>query len=177
MNKNDDGITFSEVDEILRVIDQFPAAEVIYERGDLKLHVRRAGAGPAASLAAAPAAASAPAPAAPAANQDSKGAAGKASGGTTLAAPAAAQDRAGLLAVTSPLMGAFYAAPAPDAAPFVKVGQRVAPGDDLCIIDVMKVMNLVKSEVAGTVVAIDAVNANLVERGQPLMWIREDSRA
>lgn len=172
MNKNDDGITFSEVDEILRVIDQFPAAEVIYERGDLKLHVRRAGAGPAAAPAAAAVAAPAAPPAKPGAPDDPKTAPAAAA-----KAPDTAQDRAGLVAVASPLMGAFYAAPAPDAEPFVKVGQRVAPGDDLCIIDVMKVMNLVKSEVAGTVVAIDAVNANLVERGQPLIWIREDAGA
>lgn len=176
MNARDDGLTFSEVDEILRIIDQFPAAEVRYERGDLKLHVRRAGAGlPAAALvpptatgaATSPAAGTAPATPASAAT-------GIPPQSTAAAAPEA---REGLVAVTSPLMGVYYAAPSPDAPPFVQPGRRVVRGDDLCIIDVMKVMNLVKADIAGVVEHIEAVNAATVERGQALMWIRPEEAA
>lgn len=173
MNARDDGPSFAEVDEILRIIDQFPAAEVRYERGDLKLHVRRAGAGlPAVPLAmpaatsGIPSAGGAPAAltAAPALPDGSEPASGPG-------------VREGLVPVTSPLMGVYYAAPSPDAPPFVEPGRRVARGDDLCIIDVMKVMNLVKSDIAGTVEHIDAANAATVERGQALLWIRPEEVA
>ncbi|HMN78885.1 MAG TPA: hypothetical protein PKA20_03030 [Burkholderiaceae bacterium] len=206
MNARDESITFAEVEEILRIIDQFPAAEVTYQRGDLKLHVRRAGAGVASPAPAAGAVIAGGTQAAGAAQAGAAQAGGLQTGGTqtggmqaagtaqdagaapAIAAPAGAAgmtaaaaathggpaDRDGLAAVVSPLMGAFYAAPAPDAPPFVEVGRRVVPGDDLCIIEVMKVMNLIKAEVAGVVIAVEAVNAAIVERGQPLMWIRPE---
>lgn len=70
------------------------------------------------------------------------------------------------------MMGVFYATPSPDAEPFVQPGQVIKKGVDLCIIEVMKVMNMVKSPVAGVVEEIVARNAEMVERGQALVWIR-----
>lgn len=173
MNARDDGLTFAEVDEILRIVDQFPAAEVRYERGDLKLHVRRAGAGlPAATLAAAAPVSGGAAMVDAAAQAASAGVAAPAQ-----QAQASPTVREGLVPITSPLMGVYYAAPSPDAPPFVEPGRRVARGDDLCIIDVMKVMNLVKADIAGVVEHIDAANAATVERGQALMWIRPEEAA
>lgn len=75
----------------------------------------------------------------------------------------------GQFAFASPMLGTFYRAPAPDAPPFVDVGSQVAPGDTLCIIEVMKLMNTIKAERAGRVVAILAENAAMVEFGQPLI--------
>ena len=74
-------------------------------------------------------------------------------------------------------MGAYYAAPAPDADPFVRPGQKIAKGATLCIIEVMKVMNDIKSPFAGVVVDIAAENGAMVEQGQALMWIKPEGPA
>ncbi len=76
--------------------------------------------------------------------------------------------------VKSPMVGTFYRAPAPDAAPFVEVGSRVEKGQTLCIIEAMKLMNEIEAEVSGTVTKILAKNAQPVEYGQPLLVIKED---
>ncbi len=84
------------------------------------------------------------------------------------AAPApAATD----LVVRAPIVGTFYEAPAPDADPFVQVGDRVKPGDLLCIIEAMKLMNEIESEVAGTVKQVLVKNAEPVEYDQPLFVV------
>ena len=69
------------------------------------------------------------------------------------------------------MVGTFYAAPAPDAPAYVKVGQKVGVGDTLCIIEAMKLMNELEAEVAGTIVEICAQNAEPVEYGQVLFRI------
>lgn len=74
--------------------------------------------------------------------------------------------------VPSPMVGTFYAAPAPDAPPFVSVGQQINPDTVICIIEAMKVMNEIKSEVSGTVVEIVAENGKPVQYGQPIFRIR-----
>jgi acetyl-CoA carboxylase biotin carboxyl carrier protein len=73
--------------------------------------------------------------------------------------------------VKSPMVGSFYAAPAPGAKNFVSQGQAVKVGDTLCIIEAMKIMNPIKSEFAGTVVKVLAQNGDPVEFGQPLFII------
>ncbi len=77
-----------------------------------------------------------------------------------------------LVEVTSPMVGTFYRAPAPDAPPYADVGQAVGIGDTLCIIEAMKLMNELESEVAGTIVEICVENAQPVEYGQPLFRVR-----
>jgi acetyl-CoA carboxylase biotin carboxyl carrier protein len=69
------------------------------------------------------------------------------------------------------MVGTFYLSPAPDSAPFVKVGQAVAVGDTLCIIEAMKIMNPIETEVAGEVLAILVENGHPVEFEQPLFLI------
>ena len=76
--------------------------------------------------------------------------------------------------VTSPMVGTFYQASSPGSKPFVSVGQRVAPGDTLCIIEAMKILNQIESEVAGEVKAIIAENGHPVEYGEPLFVIDTD---
>ena len=70
--------------------------------------------------------------------------------------------------VTSPFVGTFYRTPAPDQPPFVEVGAAVKKGQVLCIVEAMKLMNEIESEIAGTVVEILAENGQPVEFGQPL---------
>ena len=73
--------------------------------------------------------------------------------------------------VTAPMVGTFYASPAPGAKSFVEVGQEVRVGQVLCIIEAMKMMNQIESERAGRVVAVLAKNGEPVEFGQPLFAI------
>jgi acetyl-CoA carboxylase biotin carboxyl carrier protein len=75
--------------------------------------------------------------------------------------------------VTAPMVGTFYGSPTPGAKPFVEIGSEVSPGDTLCIIEAMKMMNQIESEVSGRVVSILAENGNPVEFGQ-LLFIIED---
>src|SRR5580693_775497 len=72
------------------------------------------------------------------------------------------------LDVTSPFVGSFYCSPTPDAPPFVEVGSVVRPGQTLCIIEAMKLMNEIEAECAGTVVEVFAQNGKNVEFGQKL---------
>jgi acetyl-CoA carboxylase biotin carboxyl carrier protein len=87
------------------------------------------------------------------------------------AAPAADSPAGALHAVESPMLGVFYRASAPGAAPYVEVGARVEPDTVVCLIEVMKMMNSIVAGVAGTIVQVCADNAELVELGQPLFRI------
>jgi acetyl-CoA carboxylase biotin carboxyl carrier protein len=73
--------------------------------------------------------------------------------------------------VTAPVVGVFYAAPSPGAAPFVAVGDRVAVGQVVCILEEMKLMNEITSDVAGTVTRVLPQNGELVSLGDDLVWI------
>jgi acetyl-CoA carboxylase biotin carboxyl carrier protein len=77
----------------------------------------------------------------------------------------------GFVAVTAPLLGTFYRAPAPDAPPFVELGSVVEPADTVCIIEVMKLMNNVRAGCRGRVARVCVDNATLVEFGQTLVLI------
>ena len=86
--------------------------------------------------------------------------------------PAEAEEPEGNI-IRSPMVGIFYEAQAPGKPSFVELGQAVAKGDVLCIIEAMKIMNQVESEKAGVVSRIMAVNGEPVEYGQPLFIIRD----
>ncbi|HKJ02322.1 MAG TPA: acetyl-CoA carboxylase biotin carboxyl carrier protein, partial [Longimicrobiales bacterium] len=77
----------------------------------------------------------------------------------------------GLVDITSPMVGTFYRAPAPDAPPYVEVGSKVSEGQTLCILEAMKLMNELECEVSGTVVEILVENAQPVEYGQVLFRV------
>jgi acetyl-CoA carboxylase biotin carboxyl carrier protein len=109
--------------------------------------------------------AAAPAPVAPAAAAPAQAP----SQVTPAAAPVPAARDENL--VTAPMVGTFYASPAPGAKSFVEVGQEVRVGQVLCIIEAMKMMNQIESERAGRVVAVLAKNGEPVEFGQPLFAI------
>ena len=88
-----------------------------------------------------------------------------------VAVPSAAADEPKGHQVKSPMVGTFYRAPGPGAKAFVEVGQTVKPGDTLCIIEAMKLLNEIEAEVAGSVKEILAENGQAVEYGQVLFVI------
>jgi acetyl-CoA carboxylase biotin carboxyl carrier protein len=163
-------VELEELKEILRVLDERGISEFELEKEGIKLRIRKVRAEPAAVALSAlspqpsgvplqvpaarpgPAPPGAPAPAAP--------------------HPAGASDEdESLTLVRSPIVGTFYRAPAPDAPPFVEVGDSVKPGQVLCIVEAMKLMNEIESEVAGKVVKRHAENAQPVQYGDPLFSI------
>lgn len=81
------------------------------------------------------------------------------------------EDTQRLVTITSPIVGTFYRAPSPEAQPFVEVGQRVNKGTVLCIVEAMKLMNEIESEVDGIIVKILVDNSQPVEYGEPLFLI------
>jgi acetyl-CoA carboxylase biotin carboxyl carrier protein len=74
-------------------------------------------------------------------------------------------------AITSPMVGTFYSKPAPDAKPFVSVGQKVNVGDTICIVEAMKIMNKIEADVSGIVTKICLNDGDSVEFGQNLVIV------
>jgi acetyl-CoA carboxylase biotin carboxyl carrier protein len=144
-----------EIRELIEFLIEKDVAEFELERGDVKLRVRwgQPGAGQVA-----------PAPRYPAANPAA----------AAHAAPAAlvAPEGQGVHVVKSPIVGTFYEAPAPGAPAFVKPGDRVKQGQVICIVEAMKLMNEIESDVAGEVASVLVANGQPVEYGQPLFSIR-----
>lgn len=73
--------------------------------------------------------------------------------------------------ITAPMVGTFYSAPSPDAAPFVKVGDNVSIGQVVCIIEAMKLMNEIEADVSGRITEICVNNGDAIEFGQVLMYV------
>ena len=86
--------------------------------------------------------------------------------------PPAAGSRSDLLEVTAPMVGTFYRAPAPGEPSFVEIGTRIGAGQTICILEAMKLMNELESELAGEVVEILVDNGTPVEFGQVLMRVK-----
>jgi acetyl-CoA carboxylase biotin carboxyl carrier protein len=98
-------------------------------------------------------------------------AAGAAAGASAAATASAAAAPSPDQVVTAPMVGTFYASPAPGAKAFVEIGSEVKPGDVLCIIEAMKMMNQIESDKAGRVVSVLVKNGDPVEFGQTLFII------
>ena len=88
------------------------------------------------------------------------------------AAAAAAEGQDGLVELNSPIVGTFYRSPSPDAAPYVEVGSRVKKGQTLCIVEAMKVMNEIESEIDAEVVEVLVASGQPVEFGEVLFRLR-----
>jgi acetyl-CoA carboxylase biotin carboxyl carrier protein len=163
-----------ELKELIEFLIEKDIAEFELERGDVKVRVKR---GMAASHAAAEAhyASVAPAhvaPVAPPAPVPAAHAAPAPAPATPAPSAAESAEEAGLHVVRSPIVGTFYEAASPGAPPFVKVGDTVAVGQVLCIIEAMKLMNEIESDYTGEVAKRFVSNAQPVEYGQPLFAIR-----
>lgn len=154
-------MTIDEIKELIQLVLESEVAELEVARGDDRVRIRRNAEAREIVL---PAAAAAPAPQ-PAANSMPAPA--------PVASPQAAQEES-FDYLKSPIVGTFYEAPAPDADPFVKVGDHVSHGQVLCIIESMKLMNEIESEISGTVVRKLVENGRPVEYGEALFAIRPD---
>ena len=144
--------------KLIDLVEESGIAELEVTEGEEKVRITRVQAGGTVNYAApmmqaVPAAAPAAAPVAVPAAQ--------------AAAPAADNSKA----VKSPMVGTFYRASAPGAKPIVEVGQTVAVGDILCIIEAMKLMNEIEADAAGTIKAILVENGEPLEYGEPLFII------
>ena len=154
--KEDDYVDINQIRELVRVAEESGVGEIVVEEEGARIAVRMPGA--VAAAPAAPVAAAAPAAPAPAA--------------APAAAPAsAASHPANWYCVTSPMVGTFYAAPAPGEPAFVQVGDEVAANQTLCIVEAMKLMNEIDAEEMGTVREVCVEDATPVEFGTPLFYI------
>ena len=155
-----EGVDLVEVKRLLAFMQENGLEEFEYERRGVHIRLRKASAasGAPAVVAAPPVAApvTAHAPAVALAHDSAK--------------PAA--PSADVHLIKSPIVGTYYSAPSPEAEPFVTVGARVESGQVLCIIEAMKLMNEIESDVAGEVVQILVENGHPVEYGEPLFGIR-----
>lgn len=140
--------------QLLDLMSEHGLAELEIEQGDMAVRLRKAGSEPAPALVAGmPAAA---------------------------AAQAAGQPDAGppeeerLPTINSPMVGTFYSASSPEAAPYVQVGDHVDEDTVVCMIEAMKVFNEIRAETSGTLEKILAKNAEAVEFGQPLFAVRPE---
>ena len=138
-----------EIKELIALLESSSLAVLEVKEGDSKVHLEKPGNITVNNTGVAPVAAPAAVPAAPA------------------AAPAAETGKT----INAPIVGVFYAAPSPDAEPYVSVGKRVKKGDVVCIIEAMKCMNEIQAEEDGEITAVLANNGELVEYGQPLFTI------
>jgi acetyl-CoA carboxylase biotin carboxyl carrier protein len=146
-----------KIKKLIELLEESGIAELEIREGEESVRIARGGS--------APVHAPAPAPAAPPA---------PAAGTGTPAATEPADTSGGLPSghvVESPMVGTYYSASAPGSPPFVEVGQEVKPGDTICIIEAMKILNQIEAEVSGKVKAILVENGSPVEFGQPLMVI------
>jgi oxaloacetate decarboxylase alpha subunit len=153
--REDDAVNVNHIAELVKLIESSDVTEIVVEEGDARVVVRKGGAS------AEPAHhqhASAPvAPAAPESPQVVDTA-------STTGRPASWR------AVTAPMVGTFYAAPSPGADPYVVVGDTVAEGQTLCILEAMKLMNEIAAEEAGVIREVVALNAQPVEYGAVLFY-------
>ena len=165
-------MTVDEIKELIQVVSETGIAELEVQRGENRVRIRRA---------------TAPQPqefvlpadpmlthVAPHVGQHVPPSLSQAGGvhpASLPAAPAAAEaaDRA---YVKSPIVGTFYGSPSPEAPPFVKVGDRVSPGQVLCIIESMKLMNEIEADMTGVVESKLVQNGQPVEYGEALFGIR-----
>ena len=139
-----------KVTKLIELMKEHDLSEIDLKQGDTAVRLKRGG-----DVVMAPAAA--PAVARPAL------------GGAAAEAAPAADDKK--LVITSPMVGTFYRASSPEAAPFAKVGDRIGPEKTVCIVEAMKVFNDIPAGVSGQVVAILVENGAPVEFGQPLIKV------
>ena len=166
-------MTVDEIRELIELANQAGIAELEVQRGDNRVRIRRASfASQQEIVVAAPTYAAAPAPqtfaptpAGPAGNAPA----------TMAEAPRDKADKPSdpnLVLVKSPIVGTFYESPSPEAAPFVRVGERVQPGKVLCIIESMKLMNEIECETSGIIESKLVLNGQPVEYGEAMFAVR-----
>jgi acetyl-CoA carboxylase biotin carboxyl carrier protein len=165
-------LDLDELKELLQILEEKEITEFELEEQGMKLRVRKAAANhvaPQAVIAAPLVPAIAPLPQVVAAPPTPAAAPAAA----PVAAPAPEADE-GLVVVKSPIVGTFYRSPDPNSPPFVEVGQRIKPGQVLCIVEAMKLMNEIEAESSGVIVKAHLENGQPVQYGDPLFTVRPD---
>ena len=161
-----------ELKELIEFLIEKDIAEFELERGDVKVRIKRAGEHTVVHAHTEPRFFAVPPVAVAAVETGGVPVAGTVP--TPVAPPASAQPtpEEGLHTVKSPIVGTFYEAPSPGAPPFVKVGDAVELGQVLCIVEAMKLLNEIESDIAGEIVKKLATNGQPIEYGQELFVIR-----
>jgi acetyl-CoA carboxylase biotin carboxyl carrier protein len=154
-----------KIKELLKLMTAHDVVDMVIEEGDTKIKLSRAN--PASQIVM-----QAPAQIAPIASMMPSSSVISAPMESGSQQTQVATKAANLKEIKAPMVGSFYRAPAPNAEPYVEVGTRIKPGDVLCIIEAMKLMNEIKAEVAGEIVEILVENGHSVEYGQPLFLIK-----
>jgi len=165
------GVDLGQLERLLSFMSEHGLEEFEYAHGDLRIRLKKAifPASPVPNLALPAGPGTAP-PAAPASVVPAPPVAAAAAPVTDSPAPAAPPED--LHTIKSPIVGTFYAAPNPEAPPFVKLGDMVDAGQTVCIIEAMKLMNEIEAEISGEVVRILVENGQPVEYGEPLFALR-----
>ena len=156
--------------EILELIDKVADRDigaVEIEQAGLRLRIEGKSAPPPQVIHAAPAA-----PMMPGAMPPMTMPAPQPAGGAEAAPPPETDSEAGLHIITSPIVGTFYRAPNPESEPYASVGDHIAKGKVLCIVEAMKLMNEIESDVDGTIVRIYPQNGQPIEYGEKLFAVR-----
>lgn len=172
LSKEDSKMNLKEIKELIRILDETEISELNLESEGVKISIKKGGSLPQAVAAAAPVAT---VPVAPAVVQSAVPAASAAvtapvSASASVPAPVVNKN---LEYIKAPMVGTFYTAPSPDAPAFVEAGQKVTVGQVVCIVEAMKLMNEIESEIEGKVVEILVENGQPVEFGQPLFAIEK----
>ncbi|HXX45256.1 MAG TPA: acetyl-CoA carboxylase biotin carboxyl carrier protein [Candidatus Acidoferrales bacterium] len=166
-NREIRGVDLVEVERLLAFMEKHALEEFEYEREGVRIRLKKAPAQGAGAIRLVSAADISRAEEAHAAPVKPGGAARGAAAGS---------PSSELHLIKSPIVGTYYAAPSPGADPFVNRGSRVEPGQVLCIIEAMKLMNEIESDVAGEIVETFVENGSPVEYGQPLFGIRPQAK-
>jgi acetyl-CoA carboxylase biotin carboxyl carrier protein len=170
-------MTIEEIKELIEVFNGSGVAELELQRGENRLRLRRAGiaqefvvgTGP---LVSPPAPMTAPGPIAQAPASAPSAPAAQAPESAPANAPAVPQASGSDYLQKSPIVGTYYESPSPDSPPFIRVGDTVEPGQVLCIIESMKLMNEIEAEVSGVITSKLVENGKPVEYGEALIAIR-----
>jgi acetyl-CoA carboxylase biotin carboxyl carrier protein len=164
------GIDLGQLERLLSFMSEHGLEEFEYAHGDLRIRLKKAIApqSPPAgwALPPAPAASTAMPSSAPPPRSEAPASVGR----ETPKPEAAPADEQHI--IKSPIVGTYYSGPSPDAAPFVRVGDMVEPGQTVCIIEAMKLMNEIEADISGEVARILVENGQPVEYGEPLFALR-----
>jgi acetyl-CoA carboxylase biotin carboxyl carrier protein len=161
-------MTVDEIRELIALASETGIAELEVQRGDNRVRIRRAGFAAPQEIVVAPPTAVAPPPVNAPVTAHSPAPAVEA----PKEKPEKPAADPNLVLVKSPIVGTFYESPAPDAPPFVRIGERIQVGKVLCIIESMKLMNEIEAEVSGIVETKLVMNGQPVEYGEALFGIR-----
>jgi acetyl-CoA carboxylase biotin carboxyl carrier protein len=167
-------LKIQEIRELIRLVDNSNIVEFVYEHDGSKIKMRKAGAHVAIEpvVSQTPATEVAPQQATPVVQAEPQATVSeKKEEAKQEAAPVQAEN---LHKITSPMVGTFYAAPSPDAEPYVKVGDKVKKDTVVCIVEAMKLFNEIEAEVEGEIVEVLVKNGQLVEYGQPLFLVKTE---